>query len=175
MVPTFAADDVDQAVAYAEALFAQGATVVLKIMSRDIVHKSDVGGVVLNLTNADAVRSAAADILARARKLRPEARISGVIVQAMVVRQKARELILGLADDPTFGTVVVFGRGGTAVELINDKALALPPLDLQLALRPDRTHPRLATVARLSRRAGGQARRRRHGPGQARANGGGNP
>ena len=76
---------------------------------------------------------AAADILARARKLRPEARISGVIVQAMVVRQKARELILGLADDPTFGTVVVFGRGGTAVELINDKALALPPLDLQLA------------------------------------------
>ena len=133
MVPTFAADDVDQAVAYAEALFAQGATVVLKIMSRDIVHKSDVGGVVLNLTNADAVRSAAADILARARKLRPEARISGVIVQAMVVRQKARELILGLADDPTFGTVVVFGRGGTAVELINDKALALPPLDLQLA------------------------------------------
>ena len=133
MVPTFAADDVDQAVAHAEALFAQGATVVLKIMSRDIVHKSDVGGVVLNLTNADAVRTAAADILARAKKLRPEARISGVIVQAMVVRQKARELILGLADDPTFGTVVVFGRGGTAVELINDKALALPPLDLQLA------------------------------------------
>jgi acetyltransferase len=133
MVPTFAADDVDQAVAYAEALFAQGATVVLKIMSRDIVHKSDVGGVVLNLTNADAVRTAAADILARAKKLRPEARISGVIVQAMVVRQKARDLILGLADDPTFGTVIVFGRGGTAVELINDKALALPPLDLQLA------------------------------------------
>ena len=57
----------------------------------------------------------------------------GVIVQAMVVRAKARELILGLADDPTFGTVVVFGRGGTAVEIINDKALALPPLDLQLA------------------------------------------
>ena len=67
------------------------------------------------------------------RRLRPEARISGVIVQAMVVRQKARELILGLANDPTFGTVVVFGRGGTAVEIINDKALALPPLDLQLA------------------------------------------
>ena len=133
MVPTFAAADADQAVAYAEALFAQGATVVLKIMSRDIVHKSDVGGVVLNLTNADAVRTAAADILARAKALRPEARISGVIVQAMVVRQKARELILGLADDPTFGTVIVFGRGGTAVEIINDKALALPPLDLQLA------------------------------------------
>ena len=77
--------------------------------------------------------TATADILARAKALRPEARISGVIVQAMVVRPKARELILGLADDPTFGTVVVFGRGGTAVEIINDKALALPPLDLQLA------------------------------------------
>ena len=133
VVPTFAAADAEEAVAHANALFAQGSTVVLKIMSRDIVHKSDVGGVVLNLTSADAVRKATAEILARARSLRPEARISGVMVQAMVVRAKARELILGLADDPTFGTVVVFGRGGTAVEIINDKALALPPLDLQLA------------------------------------------
>jgi acetyltransferase len=133
MVQTFAAVDAEQAVAHAATLFAQGATVVLKIMSRDIVHKSDVGGVVLNLTSADAVRKATADILARAKALRPKARISGVIVQAMMVRPKARELILGLADDPTFGTVIVFGRGGTAVEIINDKALALPPLDLQLA------------------------------------------
>jgi acetyltransferase len=133
MAPTFAAADAEQAVAHAKNLFAQGATVVLKIMSRDIVHKSDVGGVVLNLTTPEAVRAATADIIARAKALRPEARIAGVIVQAMVVRAKARELILGLADDPTFGTVVVFGRGGTAVEIINDKALALPPLDLQLA------------------------------------------
>jgi acetyltransferase len=133
MVPTFAAADGEQAVAHASALFARGATVVLKIMSRDIVHKSDVGGVVLNLTSADAVRKATSDILARAKALRPAARISGVVVQEMVLRAKARELILGLADDPTFGTVVVFGRGGTAVEIINDKALALPPLDLQLA------------------------------------------
>jgi acetyltransferase len=133
MVPTFAAADAEEAVAHASKLFAQGATVVLKIMSRDIVHKSDVGGVALNLTNAEAVRTAAIDIMARAKALRPEARISGVVVQAMVLRQKARELILGLADDPTFGSVIVFGRGGTAVEIINDKALALPPLDLQLA------------------------------------------
>jgi acetyltransferase len=133
MVPTFAAADAEQAVAHASRLFAQGATVVLKIMSRDIVHKSDVGGVVLNLTTAEAVRASTAEIIARAKALRPEARIAGVIVQAMVVRPKARELIVGLADDPTFGTVVVFGRGGTAVEIINDKALALPPLDLQLA------------------------------------------
>jgi acetyltransferase len=133
MVATFAAADADEAVVHASALLAQGETVVLKVLSRDIVHKSDVGGVVLNLTTADAVRTAAADIIARARTMRPEARISGVIVQAMVVRPKARELILGLADDPTFGTVVVFGRGGTAVEIIDDKVLALPPLDLQLA------------------------------------------
>ncbi|WMT78077.1 bifunctional acetate--CoA ligase family protein/GNAT family N-acetyltransferase [Bradyrhizobium sp. Ash2021] len=133
MVPTFAAADAEQAAAHASGLFAQGATVVLKVMSRDIVHKSDVGGVVLNLTSADAVRAATSDILARAKALRPEARIAGVLVQPMVLRPKARELILGLADDPTFGTVVVFGRGGTAVEIINDKALALPPLDLQLA------------------------------------------
>jgi acetyltransferase len=133
MVPTFAAANAEQAAAYASSLFAQGATVVLKIMSRDIIHKSDVGGVVLNLTNVDAVHAATADILARAKALRPEARIAGVTVQTMVVRPKARELILGLADDPTFGTVVVFGHGGTAVEIINDKALALPPLDLQLA------------------------------------------
>ncbi len=171
MVPTFAAADADAAVAQASGLFAQGATVVLKIMSRDIVHKSDVGGVVLNLTTADAVRSAAADIIARAKALRPEARISGVVVQAMVLRQKARELILGLADDPTFGTVVVFGRGGTAVEIINDKALALPPLDLPSGPRPDRAHPRLPAAARLPRRAGGEAGRRRDGAGQAGADG----
>ncbi|WP_171257328.1 acetate--CoA ligase family protein, partial [Acinetobacter baumannii] len=89
MVPTYAAADAEQAVACANEIFAQGATVVLKIMSRDIVHKSDVGGVVLNLTTPPAVRAAAADILARARKLRPEARIDGVIVQAMVVKPKA--------------------------------------------------------------------------------------
>ncbi len=133
MVPTFAAANAEQAASYASQLFAQGATVVLKVMSRDIVHKSDVGGVVLNLTNPEAVRGATNEIIARAKAQRPDARISGVIVQAMVVRAKARELILGLADDPTFGTVIVFGRGGTAVEVINDKALALPPLDLQLA------------------------------------------
>jgi acetyltransferase len=133
MVPTFAAADPDQAVAYASQIFARAATVVLKINSRDIAHKSDVGGVVLNLTSLEAVRAATIDIMARAKARRPDARISGVIVQEMVVRAKARELIMGLADDPTFGTVVVFGRGGTAVEIINDKAVALPPLDMQLA------------------------------------------
>ncbi|MGX9430099.1 MULTISPECIES: bifunctional acetate--CoA ligase family protein/GNAT family N-acetyltransferase [Bradyrhizobium] len=133
MVETYLAADAEEAVKYANTLFAQGMTVALKIMSRDIVHKSDIGGVILNLTTPDAVRVATAEILGRATALRPDARVSGVIVQAMIVRPKVRELILGLADDPTFGTVVVFGRGGVAVEIINDKALALPPLDMRLA------------------------------------------
>jgi acetyltransferase len=133
MVPTLEAADAEQAVALAESLFAAGAKVVLKVLSRDITHKSDVGGVVLNLATAEEVRIAANDILARAKTLRPDAKLSGVLVQPMVLRTKARELILGIADDPTFGPVVVFGRGGTAVEIINDKALALPPLDLALA------------------------------------------
>ena len=135
-----------QAVAHANALFAQGSTVVLKIMSRDIVHKSDVGGVVLNLTSPDAVRKATADILARARSLRPEARISGVMVQAMVVRAKARELILGLADDPTFGTVVVFGRGGDGGRDHQRQGAGAAAARPATGAQPDRTHPRLAVV-----------------------------
>jgi acetyltransferase len=103
-------------------------------MSTDILHKGDVGGVVLNLTSGAAVREAAAGIQSRARAARPQARIGGVIVQPMILRAKARELIAGIADDPVFGPVVVFGRGGTAVEIVNDKALALPPLDMKLAL-----------------------------------------
>ncbi len=133
MVPTLEAADAEQAVALAETLFAQSSKVVLKVLSRDITHKSDVGGVVLNLATPEEVREAASDILRRAKDLRPDARISGILVQPMVLRPKARELILGIAEDPTFGPVIVFGRGGTAVEIINDKALALPPLDLALA------------------------------------------
>ena len=78
----------------------------------------------------------------------------------MILRPKARELIAGIADDPTFGPVVVFGAGGTAVEVIDDKALALPPLDLAPRARPDRTHPRVAPAQGLSRRSGRRTRRR---------------
>ena len=133
MTPAVCAADADAAVAAAEPLLARGQPVALKILSQDIVHKSDVGGVRLNLASAAAVREAAAGILERARQARPDARIDGVLVQPMIVKPKARELICGLADDPTFGPVVVFGRGGTAVEVIDDKSLALPPLDLRLA------------------------------------------
>jgi len=133
IAPTLAAVDAEQAVSQAETFFAKGQSVAVKILSRDIVHKSDVGGVALNLPDANAVRTAVAEILANARAKRPDASITGVMIQPMITRWKARELILGIADDPTFGPVIVFGRGGTAVEVINDRALALPPLDINLA------------------------------------------
>ena len=99
------------------------------------MHKSEVGGVRLDLASEDAVREATADILGRAHAAKPDARIAGVTVFPMIVRPKARELIVGVADDPTFGPVIAFGQGGTAVEVISDKSLALPPLNLDLAKR----------------------------------------
>jgi acetyltransferase len=135
ITPAVLARNPDQAVAAAAPHLAAGNSVVLKILSPDIVHKSEVGGVRLNLTTERAVRQATEEILSQARAARPEARISGVTVFPMIVRPKARELIVGVADDPTFGPVIVFGQGGTAVEVISDKSLALPPLDLALARR----------------------------------------
>ena len=133
IAPALLARNGDEAAAAARPFLAEGLGVVAKILSPDIVHKSEVGGVRLNLTSERAVRDAVVDILARARAVRPDARITGVTIHPMVLRLKARELIAGIADDPTFGPVIVFGRGGTAVEVIGDKALALPPLDLALA------------------------------------------
>ncbi|MEI9993501.1 MAG: bifunctional acetate--CoA ligase family protein/GNAT family N-acetyltransferase [Rhizomicrobium sp.] len=110
-----------------------GAPVALKILSPDITHKSDVGGVVLNLTGADAVRAAAAGMQARIAKLLPAARLDGFLVQEMIHRPLAHELIAGMAVDRTFGPFLLFGQGGTAVEVIDDKALGLPPLNMKLA------------------------------------------
>jgi acetyltransferase len=122
-----------EAAAAARPILDQGQGVVVKVLSPDIIHKSDVDGVRLNLTSEKAVEAEAENILRRARAARPTARLVGVTVHPMFVRPKARELIIGLTDDLTFGPVVVFGRGGTAVEVTDDKALALPPLDLNLA------------------------------------------
>lgn len=130
---TAIARNADEAAAAAAPILVKGIRVAAKILSPDIIHKSDIAGVQLNLPDEKAVREAFAGILTRAKAARPDARITGVTIHPMVVRPKARELIAGIADDPTFGPVVVFGRGGTAVEVIDDKALALPPLDLKLA------------------------------------------
>ncbi len=127
------AKTVEDAGRVASALLKESGAVAVKILSRDITHKSDIGGVELNLRSEEAVRVAATTILSKAKAACPNARIDGVTVHPMIVRQNARELIAGIADDPTFGPVIVFGKGGTAVEVINDKALALPPLDLMLA------------------------------------------
>ncbi|MFY9291483.1 MAG: bifunctional acetate--CoA ligase family protein/GNAT family N-acetyltransferase [Methylorubrum rhodinum] len=132
-VPSTLVPDPDGAAAAAWPLIAAGHTVALKLVSPDVVHKSEVGGVRLGLTSEADVRAAASAMIARVRAQRPDARIAGFAVQPTVRRAQARELIAGLAEDPVFGPVVVFGRGGTAVEVIDDRALALPPLDLALA------------------------------------------
>ncbi|MDI4642118.1 bifunctional acetate--CoA ligase family protein/GNAT family N-acetyltransferase [Rhodoblastus acidophilus] len=106
---------------------------VVKIMSRDIIHKSDLGGVALDLRTVEQEVEATTKMLERVAVEAPHARVDGVTIHPMVRRPNARELVMGVADDPTFGPVIVFGRGGKAVEVVNDKALALPPLDLSLA------------------------------------------
>jgi acetyltransferase len=110
-----------------------GFPVALKILSRDITHKSDVGGVALNLETAVAVQLAAETMDARLAAADPRARHDGYVVQPMVRRPGAFELILGAAEDAQFGPILMFGHGGTAAETIADKALALPPLNLALA------------------------------------------
>lgn len=127
------ATDAAAAVEASRAQFAAGRTVALKIVSPDIAHKSDVGGVVLDLANEEAVLKAAGRMAERLRQQCPEARLTGFMVQPMAHRAKARELIAGFSVDPCFGPVVVFGRGGTAAELIADTHVALPPLDLASA------------------------------------------
>ena len=119
----------------AAALAAQsmGYPVVLKILSDDISHKSDVGGVALNLQNESEVHNAAATMLERVKHERPEARIQGFTVQSMVKRKHAQELIVGSTIDSVFGPVILFGQGGTAVEVMADRAIALPPLNIPLA------------------------------------------
>jgi acetyltransferase len=106
----------DPAVA-AEAATTMGFPVALKILSPDISHKSDVGGVVLGLDGPE----------------QPAARIEGFTVQAMVRRAAAQELIVGASIDSVFGPVILFGQGGTAVEVLADRAVALPPLNEPLA------------------------------------------
>jgi acetyltransferase len=107
--------------------------VVVKLLSKAISHKSDVGGVVLNLETEATAAAAAAGIEARVRKLRPEADIEGYAVQPMVAKKHAHELIIGVSRDPIFGPVILFGAGGVSVEVVDDTAIALPPLDEVLA------------------------------------------
>ena len=106
-----------------------GYPVALKIDSPEITHKTDAGGVRLNIANAQAVRSAYQEILDSVARYRPDASVRGVAVQPMITRPNGRELMLGVIRDPVFGPAIVFGAGGTTVEIHRDRAVALPPLD----------------------------------------------
>jgi acetyltransferase len=110
-----------------------GFPVAMKINSPDITHKSDAGGVKLNLMNAAAVRSAYHEMIEGVQANRPDARIDGVALQPMVCKPNGRELMVGVISDPIFGPVISFGAGGTAVEVLRDRAIALPPLNGFLA------------------------------------------
>jgi acetyltransferase len=110
-----------------------GFPVAMKIASPDISHKSDAGGVRLNVRNAQAVRGAYNDLLDEVRQHRPDAKIDGVSVEKMYAGKHGRELVVGVIADPVFGPVINFGAGGIAVEILRDRAVALPPLNAHLA------------------------------------------
>ncbi|WP_448192517.1 bifunctional acetate--CoA ligase family protein/GNAT family N-acetyltransferase [Azospirillum sp. sgz301742] len=130
VVDTRRAETPEEAARCADAI---GGPVALKILSTDISHKSDVGGVVLHLTDGAEVRAEAEAMLARVREQAPDARIEGFTVQEMAVRPDAYELIVGMTENELFGPVLLFGEGGIGVEVVEDCALALPPLNMRLA------------------------------------------
>lgn len=123
--------DADEAGRAAAAL---GGSVALKIRSPQLTHKTEVGGVALNLHGEENVRAEALRMLERVKKFKPAATIDGFLVQEMVLRPGATELIVGTSVDRVFGPVILFGHGGTAVELIADTSLELVPLNKPLAL-----------------------------------------
>lgn len=130
VVETRLAATADEAVSIAEEI---GYPVVVKLNSKTITHKTDVGGVRLNLRNADAVRNAYKAIEEAVGRLEGPEHFQGVTVQPMVDLSEAYELIVGSSPDPQFGPVLLFGSGGTLVEVFKDRALGLPPLNTTLA------------------------------------------
>lgn len=130
VVETRVTRDAEEAVGAANQI---GYPVVVKVLSKDISHKSDIGGVALSLSSEEDVRNAVSGIIERAEELRPDAVIEGFTVQQMIQRPRAHELLIGAVLDNTFGPILMFGQGGTAVEVIADRAVALPPLNMSVA------------------------------------------
>lgn len=130
-VETRLAHGAEEAAAQSDAL---GYPVVLKLHSKTVTHKSDVGGVVLNLQTADAVRTAFETIRRNVESIKGPGHFDGVTVQKMI-RWEGHEVILGASPDPQFGPVLLFGTGGKLVEVFKDKSLGLPPLTSTLARR----------------------------------------
>ncbi len=131
VVKTFVAKTAEEAVMLAKQI---GYPVVLKILSPQIIHKSDAGGVALNLTCDSEVEQAFENIVKRAKEYNPNAEITGVTVQPMIKRS-GYEIIIGSKKDAIFGPVILFGMGGVGVELFKDFAIGLPPLNQTLARR----------------------------------------
>ncbi|HJM88694.1 MAG TPA: acetate--CoA ligase family protein [Dehalococcoidia bacterium] len=134
----------DEAVVAAEGM---GFPVVLKIVSSDIAHKSDVGGVALDLADGDAVREAYDAMQASVKSAAPKATIDGISVQQMA--QSGTEVIVGIATDPQFGPVMMFGLGGIFVEVLKDVAFRIVPLedrDASQIVREIRSFPVLEGV-----------------------------
>jgi len=131
VIPTVMATTADEAAASARSM---GFPVVLKILSPDIPHKTDAGGVILDIGSEAEVRRDFEEILSRAKAYKANARISGVTVQPMI-RQRGHEIIIGAKTDPLFGPIILFGMGGVGVELFRDAAVGMPPLNTTLIRR----------------------------------------
>ncbi len=130
MAETRTARNADEAVAVAQKI---GFPVALKILPLDAHHRSEIAGIDLFLDSTEGVRAAADSMLAKLRHRRPGAEFRGFAVERMVVRPGAQELMIAVRQDPIFGPVIVFGHGGAAAEVIGDRAVALPPLNINLA------------------------------------------
>ena len=134
-IPSARAVEAKTAAAAVKAAGKCGYPVVLKVLSPQITHKTDVGGVELNIHDESQVRSAFQRIRRDAQTHCPDAEIQGVTVEPMISLNNGHELILGVKRDPTFGSVIVVGAGGTAAEVMRDRVLGLPPLNERLARR----------------------------------------
>jgi acetyltransferase len=132
VIRPYPAQSAEEAIAISRRI---GYPVVLKIASPQISHKTDVGGVALDLQTDDEVRAAFERIVRSVREKRPDVAVTGVTVQRMVNTRRGFELIVGTKQDPTFGAVILVGMGGIAAEVFNDRALGLPPLNERLARR----------------------------------------
>lgn len=132
VTPSLAADSANAALIAAESL---GLPVAMKIDSADITHKTDVGGIRLNIASAQAIRSTFNELIDNVRSKAPTAHIKGVTVEPMHLPPHGRELVIGVIRDPVFGPAITFGAGGVGVEVLRDRAVALPPLNSFLAQR----------------------------------------
>ncbi|MBX7145972.1 MAG: GNAT family N-acetyltransferase, partial [Alphaproteobacteria bacterium] len=127
-VQEFIVKTMNEALAVVETLLKKEQKIVIKILSREIIHKSDVGGVALNIQNRKEAQKFIERMIEKLNQ-----KIEGFIIQPMIHRSNSHELILGIGDDKIFGPTILFGAGGTAVEIIKDMAIELPPLDINLA------------------------------------------